>query len=112
MGRRFYSIPGVSNREAPGFVPIRERLRQDPRFAEYYASRGDEPLRSGFQVGEEIDMKGVPAVVLHEEHDRHRGTVDTWVRESSQCDSGTRKLTWTPTGEGSMTISRIQKVTE
>jgi hypothetical protein len=110
---RFYSIPGVSSYQSAGdWVPVREGLRRDPRFADYYASRGQGPPVSGFQVGEEVDMGGVPAVVLHEEHDQHRGTVDTWVRESSRCDSGTRKLTWEPAGEGSLTISRIQKVTE
>jgi hypothetical protein len=112
MGR-WYSIPGVSsNRAAGDWVPVRERLRADPRFAEYYASKGQGPPVSGFQPGEEVDMKGVPARVIHEEYDQHRGEVDTWVRESSRCDSGTRKLTWSQDGAGRLVVSRIQKVTE
>jgi hypothetical protein len=110
---RFFSIPGMSHRQNDDrdLVPsVSDLLRA--RHPEYYESKGKGDPVTGFQPGEEIDMRGTPARVIGEEFDQHRGTITQWVQESSQCDSGTKKVEWSKTADNKMEISRIQKVTE
>jgi hypothetical protein len=111
---RFFSIPGCRphQNEGRGGVPVRERLLRDPRYAEYYESKGQGPPVTGFSPGEEIDMRGTPARVIGEEYDAHRGVVEMHVQESSRVDSGTKKIIWHQTGDGGMAIGDIRKITE
>jgi hypothetical protein len=109
---KFFSYPGSSPRKNDDRdlrPPVTDLLRR--RHPEFYESRGQGPPVTGFQPGEEIDMRGTQARVIGEEA-QSDGTVEMWVQESSQCDSGTKKVTWQKTKDGAMEVSRIKKVFE
>lgn len=102
---KFISIGGMTysggrNRERPAH----------PGATEFYSSRGGTShSATGFVPGEEIHVQGEHGVVLHEEHDPRSGETITWVRNSSQSDSGTFQVKWAPDRQRSMVIRDLKK---
>lgn len=118
---KFYSIGGMSPTGGEGEQGVTksdgpqeiadlvhgwygEEVAANPRVQEFLKARGDTSHDVITEVGEKFHYKreGVGGVVLHEEKDSHTGRIEQTVQVSSQTDSGTRKLTWEPSGPRTM----------
>jgi hypothetical protein len=121
---RFFSIGGMSpsggeggmgQRGGESYSQARETVRQDPRYAEFFADRDrrerEQPdhFASGFTPGDRERFGGEAATVEHVEFDQHSGKERLYMRGDK---TGTFIADWQKTDANTAVLQRAKRTHE